>query len=378
MLSFTKSPQIPSSTLNQPRSRTQLLSLLTLSINFSGASLAGSLSCAFVAPQHFSGIATSFIGAPLPSTSLTGAKSKMNSAAASSVSTTLRRSSKLVKSRYFSLQRDGDGSKSEIKRSSRSTLIASLPLVADLPSRVICNGQKESPESTSNLKESARLKSPPRYKNKRKDSVQAPKKNKKTKTNNIIERTRSFEPAWWGNVLTTNPNEAHPHVSSTLTPGKKQHSTNKNAENLHNSYPPVHTLILGTHPSIASLSQNQYYGHPLNAFWYIAGDALGFRRCSATSPSTGKPYVYFHDYLRHTSEEILEYPQQLERLVAKGFALWDIVRECEREGSLDEKIEEEVANPIREFCEGTLIAACSGSVRRIVIANGTTGTWICY
>jgi len=30
-------------------------------------------------------------------------------------------------------------------------------------------------------------------------------------------------------------------------------------------YVPVHTLILGTHPSIQSLSKKQYYGHPMNA-----------------------------------------------------------------------------------------------------------------
>ena len=33
-------------------------------------------------------------------------------------------------------------------------------------------------------------------------------------------------------------------------------------------YVPVHTLILGTHPSIQSLSKKQYYGHPMNA-WVV-------------------------------------------------------------------------------------------------------------
>ncbi len=48
----------------------------------------------------------------------------------------------------------------------------------------------------------------------------------------------------------------------------------------------VHTLLLGTHPSITSLSKVQYFGHPMNAFWWIAGDCMGFRRASAISPST--------------------------------------------------------------------------------------------
>eukprot|EP00984_Skeletonema_dohrnii_P028378 scaffold18358_cov94-Skeletonema_dohrnii-CCMP3373.AAC.2 len=94
------------------------------------------------------------------------------------------------------------------------------------------------------------------------------KKNKQAKVK--VERTKSFEPKWWGNVI------------------------NDGSE-----YPPVHTLILGTHPSIASLSKNEMYGHPLNAFWYLAGDAIGFRRSAAVSPKTGKPYVYYHDHLRY-------------------------------------------------------------------------------
>jgi len=64
--------------------------------------------------------------------------------------------------------------------------------------------------------------------------------------------------------------------------------------------------------------------------------------------------------------------------------MWDIVAECEREGSLDTDIEGEVANPIREFCEGTILDGSDGDdrgvmlseylgIKRIVISNGTTG-----
>jgi hypothetical protein len=71
--------------------------------------------------------------------------------------------------------------------------------------------------------------------------------------------------------------------------------------------------------------------------------------------------------LRYGTDKIIDYDEQLETLVGRGFALWDIVQECERKGSLDTDIIGETPNPIREFCDGC------GSVRRIVIANGTTG-----
>ena len=39
---------------------------------------------------------------------------------------------------------------------------------------------------------------------------------------------------------------------------------------------PPRVLILGSHPSTQSLQRSEYYGHRRNAFWWIAGDALGF------------------------------------------------------------------------------------------------------
>jgi len=35
-------------------------------------------------------------------------------------------------------------------------------------------------------------------------------------------------------------------------------------------------LILGSIPSVKSLEQQQYYGHPRNAFWWIMGEIFGF------------------------------------------------------------------------------------------------------
>ena len=217
-----------------------------------------------------------------------------------------------------------------------------------------------STESTS-AEQSDRSSSRKTKKSKR-SSNESPVSSKKTKvppSNKAatVERTQSFEPAWWGNVLVK-------RTQSTLvgrsTKGSQTIETN--------NYPPVHTLILGTHPSIASLSTNQFYGHQQNAFWYLVGDSLGFRRNEAISPLTNKPFASFYDHLRYGSDRIISYDKQLETLVSRGFALWDIVQECERKGSLDTDIKLETPNPIREFCEGD-----GSTIKRIVIANGTTG-----
>ena len=55
-------------------------------------------------------------------------------------------------------------------------------------------------------------------------------------------------------------------------------------------------------------------GHPRNSFWNIVGSALGFRRDAA-------PYA-----------------AQARALTARGFAVWDVVAECRRRGSLDSAI----------------------------------------
>lgn len=97
------------------------------------------------------------------------------------------------------------------------------------------------------------------------------------------------------------------------------------------SFPPVaapdaRRLILGSMPGEASLSAGQYYAHPRNAFWRIMGDLLG------AGPA-------------------LPYPARLARLAAAGIALWDVVADCERRGSLDAAIVRESvqANNFRHF-----------------------------
>lgn len=104
-----------------------------------------------------------------------------------------------------------------------------------------------------------------------------------------------------------------------------------------------------------------------SAFWWIAGDCLGFRRDTGISPSTGDPYK-FTASLRYDQSRIISYDDQIRCMVANGFCMWDVVESCRRPGSLDQDIYDEQPNRIREFCHQ------NRSVRRIVLANGGTGS----
>ncbi len=84
-------------------------------------------------------------------------------------------------------------------------------------------------------------------------------------------------------------------------------------------------LILGSLPGDASLMAQRYYAHPQNQFWRLLGAAIG------------------------EDLALLDYPQRLERLAARGIALWDVVGEARREGSLDGAIRDMRANPLADF-----------------------------
>ena len=75
---------------------------------------------------------------------------------------------------------------------------------------------------------------------------------------------------------------------------------------------PPHTLILGTCPGDVSLRKVQYFGNDRNTFWSIVGKVLGFDRAT------------------------LAYEERLQRLGAAGYALWDVLRERQGRGSLDQ------------------------------------------
>lgn len=118
-------------------------------------------------------------------------------------------------------------------------------------------------------------------------------------------------------------------------------------------------------PCFPSSHVSFFYVLPFSAFWWIAGDCLGFRRARGVSPSSGKPYR-FTTFLRHNNT--IPYKEQVKRFCEKGFALWDVVRSCHRPGSLDSDISRDVPNDIQGFCRQHT------SVRRIVLANGASGS----
>jgi hypoxanthine-DNA glycosylase len=79
-------------------------------------------------------------------------------------------------------------------------------------------------------------------------------------------------------------------------------------------------------PSVASLAIGEYYGHARNAFWPIMGRLFG------ASPE-------------------LAYEERQRILRARQVAVWDVLHECYREGSLDTSIltSSEAANDFAAF-----------------------------
>lgn len=96
------------------------------------------------------------------------------------------------------------------------------------------------------------------------------------------------------------------------------------------SFPPVvgdnpRILILGSLPGVESLRRGEYYAHLQNKFWELLGAALD-------------------ENLR-----ALEYAERIERLKARGIALWDVIAEARRDGSLDADIMDIRPNDVAGF-----------------------------
>ncbi|OON91921.1 MAG: DNA-deoxyinosine glycosylase [Epulopiscium sp. Nele67-Bin002] len=78
-------------------------------------------------------------------------------------------------------------------------------------------------------------------------------------------------------------------------------------------------LIVGSMPGGMSLEMQQYYAHPQNHFWKILFNLFNEPLC-------------------------LDYDAKKDLLFRHNVALWDVIKCCEREGSLDSKIKDEVVN----------------------------------
>jgi hypoxanthine-DNA glycosylase len=104
-------------------------------------------------------------------------------------------------------------------------------------------------------------------------------------------------------------------------------------------------LILGSLPGEASLAAQRYYAHPTNQFWRLLGTAIGEDLAS------------------------LAYDARLIRLAAREIALWDVVAEATRRGSLDGAIRGATPNELAAF-------VASHPRLRAVAFNGKTSAAI--
>ncbi len=96
-----------------------------------------------------------------------------------------------------------------------------------------------------------------------------------------------------------------------------------------NALPPLVTktskiLILGTMPGERSIALQQYYGNRGNHFWKILFTVL-------------------------KEEFSLDYTVRKELLSRNNIALWNVLASCEREGSGDASIKNEVPNDFEKF-----------------------------
>lgn len=95
-------------------------------------------------------------------------------------------------------------------------------------------------------------------------------------------------------------------------------------------FAPIYTdrarlLILGSFPSVASLGSQQYYAHPQNQFWKIIGALLELDLYA------------------------MPYEARIAHVQQARIAIWDVLRACDRAGSLDSAIRHSESNPLREL-----------------------------
>ena len=99
-------------------------------------------------------------------------------------------------------------------------------------------------------------------------------------------------------------------------------------------------LILGSLPGAKSLAMNQYYADPRNQFW---------------------PIIYA---VLKNSETDYNYEARIKVILDHGLALWDVVHQAERTGSLDKNIKKETANDIPQLVQKY------PRIKRIILGGG--------
>jgi hypoxanthine-DNA glycosylase len=112
------------------------------------------------------------------------------------------------------------------------------------------------------------------------------------------------------------------------------------------SFPPIRPrrptlLVLGSMPGARSLAEQRYYAHPQNLFWRAMAVVCGLDPASS-------------------------YARRVAALRARGIAVWDVLKHCERPGSLDGAIvrETEVPNEI------PALLARHASIRAVAFNGG--------
>ena len=101
--------------------------------------------------------------------------------------------------------------------------------------------------------------------------------------------------------------------------------------------PCPYVMILGSMPSVASLEKQEYYGFKHNRFWKI---------------------------MNHMFQMPIDtYEQKKQIILTHHMILWDVIGECEREGSLDNAIRHEKVNDIAYLIQ-------AHPTVRMVICNG--------
>lgn len=118
----------------------------------------------------------------------------------------------------------------------------------------------------------------------------------------------NVEAKWWG--LIRNGNDLNGEEGQILSQVS--------------SFPPIidegaRVLILGSMPGVESLRLQHYYANPRNHFWKIIYNLFE----AETSPT---------------------YEEKVSFVMSKKIALWDVIQNCQREGSLDSNIRDEQVN----------------------------------